>query len=61
MSLYRRFGKRALDLSISVPAFVALAPLAAAIGVGVVAASSAFTWLAQSMIRAASMIAETPR
>ena len=27
MSLYERFGKRALDLGLSVPALVALAPL----------------------------------
>ena len=33
MTLYRRFGKRALDLGIAVPAFVALAPVGLAIGV----------------------------
>lgn len=35
MSLYERFGKRALDLGISVPALVVLAPVAAAVGVAV--------------------------
>ena len=32
MSLYRRFGKRALDLSLAVPALVVLAPVGVAIG-----------------------------
>jgi len=32
MSLYRRFGKRALDLSLAVPALVVLAPVGVVIG-----------------------------
>ena len=35
MSFYEKFGKRALDLGLSVPALVVLAPVSAAVGVAV--------------------------